>query len=58
MDCPVRHGEGKYVMPDSDSLEALSNNNQIVVRYVDPKLNQEKVLQTRFYLSQYHLMAV
>ena len=37
MDCPVRHGEGKYVMPDSDSLENLSNNNQIVVRYVDPK---------------------
>ena len=37
MDCPVRHGEGKYVMPESDSLETLSNNNQIVVKYVDPK---------------------
>ena len=29
MDCPVRHGEGKYVMPDRAMLSALSDNNQI-----------------------------
>tara|TARA_B100001248_G_scaffold91012_1_gene67400 strand:- start:600 stop:1436 length:837 start_codon:yes stop_codon:yes gene_type:complete len=36
MDCPVRHGEGKYVMPDRAMLSALSDNNQIAVRYIDP----------------------
>ena len=36
IDCPVRHGEGKYVMPDRESLAKLSANNQITVRYVDP----------------------
>ena len=36
IDCPVRHGEGKYVMPDKKSLTQLSQNNQIVVRYIDP----------------------
>ena len=36
IDCPVRHGEGKYVMPDRAMLSALSDNNQIAVRYIDP----------------------
>ena len=35
IDCPVRHGEGKYVMPDEGELDRLSANNQVVVRYVD-----------------------
>ena len=44
IDCPVRHGEGKFVMPDKESLDDLENNNQITVRYVDPKtpINEEK----------------
>ena len=37
IDCPVRHGEGKYVMPNPESLANLANNNQITVRYVDPQ---------------------
>ena len=37
IDCPVRHGEGKYVMPDLDNLTKLAANNQIAVRYIDPE---------------------
>ena len=48
IDCPVRHGEGKYVMPDKESLTKLSNNNQITVRYIDPnnytETNRNEVL--------------
>ena len=48
IDCPVRHGEGKYVMPDKESLTKLSNNNQITVRYIDPnnytETNRDEVL--------------
>jgi phosphoribosylformylglycinamidine synthase len=36
MECPVRHGEGKYVMPTSNDLDRLAENHQITVRYVDP----------------------
>jgi phosphoribosylformylglycinamidine synthase len=36
IDCPVRHGEGKFVMPEPTDLDRLSNNNQLTVRYVDP----------------------
>ena len=36
IDCPVRHGEGKYVMPDRENLTKLAANNQITVRYIDP----------------------
>ena len=36
IDCPVRHGEGKYVMPDRENLTKLAANNQIAVRYIDP----------------------
>ena len=36
IDCPVRHGEGKYVMPDRENLTKLASNNQIAVRYIDP----------------------
>ena len=36
MTCPVRHGEGKYIMPTLQALEALSTNHQLTVRYVDP----------------------
>ena len=48
IDCLVRHGEGKYVMPDRESLAKLSANNQITVRYVDPNnqsnTNNDEVL--------------
>tara|TARA_B100000963_G_scaffold305863_2_gene280237 strand:+ start:8011 stop:8847 length:837 start_codon:yes stop_codon:yes gene_type:complete len=37
IDCPVRHGEGKYVMPNRDKLTKLAANNQITVRYIDPE---------------------
>ena len=36
IDCPVRHGEGKFVMPSTTDFDALAANNQLVVRYVDP----------------------
>tara|TARA_B110001452_G_scaffold118056_1_gene97925 strand:- start:731 stop:1585 length:855 start_codon:yes stop_codon:yes gene_type:complete len=36
IDCPVRHGEGKFVMPSSTDFDALAANNQLTVRYVDP----------------------
>ena len=36
IDCPVRHGEGKYVMPDRENLTKLAANNQIAVRYINP----------------------
>lgn len=34
--CPVRHGEGKFVMPDKKQFDQLSDSNMIAVRYVDP----------------------
>jgi phosphoribosylformylglycinamidine synthase I len=33
---PVRHGEGKFVARDREVLDALRNQNQIVLSYVDP----------------------
>ena len=36
MECPVRHGEGKYIMPTSEELDRLDANHQLTVRYVDP----------------------
>ena len=36
IDCPVRHGEGKYVMPNRENLTKLAANNQIAVRYIGP----------------------
>ena len=36
IECPVRHGEGKYVMPSSEDLDRLSKHHQLTVRYVDP----------------------
>ena len=36
IDCPVRHGEGKFVMPSTTDFDALSENHQLAVRYVDP----------------------
>jgi phosphoribosylformylglycinamidine synthase len=36
IDCPVRHGEGKFVMPETKDIDRLANNNQLTVRYVDP----------------------
>ena len=36
IECPVRHGEGRFVMPTDADLERLSTNHQLTVRYVDP----------------------
>ena len=36
MDCPVRHGEGKFVMPSTADFDALDADHQLTVRYVDP----------------------
>ena len=36
MECPVRHGEGKYVMPTAADLDRLASHHQLTVRYVDP----------------------
>ena len=36
IDCPVRHGEGKFVMPSTTDFDALAANHQLAVRYVDP----------------------
>ena len=33
--CPVRHGEGKFIMPETIDLNTLQENNQLTVRYVD-----------------------
>ena len=35
MQCPVRHGEGKFIMPETIDLNTLQENNQLTVRYVD-----------------------
>ena len=35
MDCPVRHGEGKFVMPSTTDFDALEAGHQLTVRYVD-----------------------
>jgi len=36
IECPVRHGEGRFVMPTDADLDRLSINHQLTVRYVDP----------------------
>ena len=36
IECPVRHGEGRFVMPTDVELDRLSANHQLTVRYVDP----------------------
>ena len=36
IECPVRHGEGRFVMPTEMELDSLSQDHQLTVRYVDP----------------------
>jgi phosphoribosylformylglycinamidine synthase I len=36
IECPVRHGEGRFVMPTNTELDRLSSNHQLTVRYIDP----------------------
>ena len=36
IDCPVRHGDGTFVLPDNTDFDMLAANNQLTVRYVDP----------------------
>ncbi len=32
---PIRHGEGKFVTPDKETLQTLKKNNHVVFNYVD-----------------------
>jgi phosphoribosylformylglycinamidine synthase len=34
LDCPVRHGEGKLVVPDEAQLQKLEDSGQVAVRYL------------------------
>ncbi|MGB1659889.1 MAG: phosphoribosylformylglycinamidine synthase subunit PurQ, partial [Candidatus Poseidoniaceae archaeon] len=34
IECPVRHGEGRFVMPTEQDLDNLDNNHLLTVRYV------------------------
>jgi phosphoribosylformylglycinamidine synthase len=36
IDCPVRHGEGRFVVEDESVLDEMDAAHQLVVRYVDP----------------------
>jgi len=36
IECPVRHGEGRFVMPTEQDLDNLATNHLLTVRYVDP----------------------
>lgn len=45
IDCPVRHGEGKFVMPSQEDLDRLSANGQIVTKYVDPATEEGEGFQ-------------
>ena len=36
MRTPVRHGEGKFVVPDSELMDTYAEGGQLVCRYIDP----------------------
>lgn len=36
---PIRHGEGKFVTKDDQTMQRLKNEKLIVLRYTDPKTN-------------------
>jgi len=36
LEVPVRHGEGKFIVRDADTLEALNTAGQLVARYAAP----------------------
>ncbi len=38
--CPVRHGEGKFLMKDEKALDALEKKGMVVVKYADEKLDE------------------
>lgn len=37
---PIRHGEGKFVVKDSDALEQLESHGHVAMRYVHPETSQ------------------
>lgn len=41
---PVRHGEGRFVARDGDTLNRLENDNLIVLRYTDPHSENEPTM--------------
>ena len=40
MDLPIRHGEGKFVTKDKETLSRLEQENLIVMQYIDKKSGQ------------------
>ena len=47
IECPVRHGEGKYVMPSPEDVDRLQEHHQLTVRYVDPATEPGKGISDR-----------
>ncbi len=47
IECPVRHGEGKYVMPSPEDVDLLQEHHQLTVRYVDPATEPGKGISDR-----------
>ena len=45
IECPVRHGEGRFVMPTDGDLDQLASTHQLTVRYVDPLTEIGKGIQ-------------
>jgi phosphoribosylformylglycinamidine synthase len=45
IECPVRHGEGRFVMPAESDLDQLASTHQLTVRYVDPVTETGKGIQ-------------
>ena len=44
LEVPVRHGEGKFVVPDESVLDTMDEEGQLVCRYVDPETEPGKGL--------------
>ena len=41
---PIRHGEGKFIVKSDDILAEMKQNNQIALKYINPKETEGKVL--------------
>lgn len=40
INCPVRHGEGRFICRDSAALSQLEKKGQVALKYVDEKMNE------------------
>ena len=54
----VRHGEGKFVMPNSTDLDRLAANGQIVTKYVDPETEEGEGFQDELLPFQFRQMVL